>query len=60
MGSHNPFGFLKHKLWPKEGRESNWQFDSRPLKVKITPIFLGASGMPHTIRKLLMSATTLL
>jgi hypothetical protein len=19
MSSHNPFGFLKHKLWPKEG-----------------------------------------
>jgi hypothetical protein len=19
MGSHDPFGFLKHKLWPKEG-----------------------------------------
>jgi hypothetical protein len=18
MGSHDPFGFLKHKLWPKE------------------------------------------
>jgi len=24
MGSHDPFGYLKHKLWPKEG----------PLKVK--------------------------
>jgi hypothetical protein len=20
MGSHDPFAFLKHKLWPKEGR----------------------------------------
>jgi hypothetical protein len=19
LGSHNPFGYLKHKLWPKEG-----------------------------------------
>ncbi len=19
MGSHDPFGYLKHKLWPKEG-----------------------------------------
>ncbi len=22
MGSHDPFGHLKHKLWPKKGRES--------------------------------------
>ncbi len=29
MGSHDPFGYLKHKLWPKEG-----QFDFRPLKVR--------------------------
>ncbi len=38
MGSHDPFGYLKHKLWPKEkiekGWESNWQIDSRPLKVR--------------------------
>jgi hypothetical protein len=26
MGSHDPFEYLKHKLWPKEG--------SRPLKVE--------------------------
>ncbi len=19
MGSHDPFGYVKHKLWPKEG-----------------------------------------
>jgi hypothetical protein len=19
MGSHDPFGYLKHRLWPKEG-----------------------------------------
>jgi hypothetical protein len=34
MGLHCPFGHLKHKLWPKEGLESNWQFDSWPLKVR--------------------------
>jgi len=34
MGSHDPFGHLKHKLWPKEGSKSNRQFDSRPLKVR--------------------------
>jgi hypothetical protein len=26
---------------PKKGRESNWHFDSRPLKVKNWPDFLG-------------------
>jgi hypothetical protein len=40
MGSHDPFGHLTHKLWPKEGRKSNWQFDSRPLKVRNHPDFL--------------------
>jgi hypothetical protein len=35
MGSHDPFGYLKHKLWPKEG-----QFDSRPLKVRNRPDLL--------------------
>jgi hypothetical protein len=25
MGLHDPFGFLKHKLWQKKGRESNCQ-----------------------------------
>jgi hypothetical protein len=44
MGSHNPFGHLKHKLRPKEGPgvklwESNWQFDSQPLKVGNRPDF---------------------
>jgi hypothetical protein len=34
MGLHDPFGYLKHKLWQKKGRESNCQFDSQPLKVK--------------------------
>jgi hypothetical protein len=39
MGSYDPFGHLKHKLWPKE-RQSNWQFDSQPLKVGNRPDFL--------------------
>jgi hypothetical protein len=41
MRSHDPFGHLKHKLWPKEGPgiKSNWQFDFRPLKVKDRPDF---------------------
>jgi hypothetical protein len=40
IGSHDPLEHLKHKLWPKGGSESNWQFDSRPLKVKNRPDFL--------------------
>jgi hypothetical protein len=39
MASHEPFGHLQHKLWSKKGRESNWQFDSRPLKVGNQPDF---------------------
>jgi hypothetical protein len=56
MSSHDPFGFLKHK----KGRESNWQFDSRPLKVGNQPYSLCASGMPHTIGKILKRAITFL
>jgi hypothetical protein len=40
MGSHDPFGHLKHKLWPKKFQKSNWQFDSWPLKVGNRPDFL--------------------
>jgi hypothetical protein len=40
MGSHDPFGHFKHKLWPKKGHESNCQFDSRPLQVRNYPNFL--------------------
>jgi hypothetical protein len=39
MGSHEPFGYLKHKLWPKEGG----QFDSRPLEVGNCPNLLMCS-----------------
>ncbi len=40
LGSHIPFEYLKHKLWPKEGQESNCQFDSQPLKVRNRPDWL--------------------
>jgi hypothetical protein len=46
MGLHNPFGHLKHKLWPKEGLGVN--------------LSLCAGGVPHTIKKLSMRATTFL
>jgi hypothetical protein len=35
MGSHDPFGHLKHKLWPKEG-----PWIKLPLKVSNCPKFL--------------------
>jgi hypothetical protein len=41
MGLHDPFGHLKHTSYDqKKGRESNWQFDFRPLKVRNQPDFL--------------------
>jgi hypothetical protein len=46
----------------KKGRKSNWQFNSRPLKVgnwpDPTPVCAG--GVQHTIKKLLRRATSLL
>jgi hypothetical protein len=35
MGLHDPFGYLKHKLWPKEGPRVKL-----PLKVENRPDFL--------------------
>jgi hypothetical protein len=40
MGLHDSFAHFKHKLWPKQGRKSNWQFDFWPLKVRNHPNFL--------------------
>jgi hypothetical protein len=60
------WAFITHlNIWntsygQKKGRESNWQFDSRPLKSKIDPISLRAGGVPHTIGKFSTKATTLL
>jgi hypothetical protein len=38
--SHDPFGYLKHKLWPKEGSGVKLAIDSRPLKVRNRRDFL--------------------
>jgi len=43
----------------KKGRESNWQFDSRPLKVRNRPLLTFAEGVRYGIRKLSRRATTL-
>jgi len=44
----------------KKGQESNWQFDSRPLKVGNRPNFVRADGVRHTIEKLSTRDITLL
>jgi hypothetical protein len=44
----------------KKGRESNWQFDSRPLKVGNRPDPDAWRGVQHAIGKLSTTATTLL
>jgi hypothetical protein len=49
IGSHDPFGYLKHKLWPKKKSK---------VKLPIAPIYLHAGGVPHTIGKLSTRATT--
>jgi hypothetical protein len=36
----------------KKGPESNWQFDSRPLKLGIDPTLVCAGGVQHNIEKL--------
>jgi hypothetical protein len=60
MGSHNPFGYLKHVMAQKKGRKSNCQFDSRPLKSRIALISLCVGGMPHIDEKLSMKVTIFL
>jgi hypothetical protein len=40
MGFHDPFGHFKQSYDQKKGHESNWQFDSQPLKVGNHPNFL--------------------
>jgi hypothetical protein len=38
MPSHWQFGHLQPSYGQKKGQESNWQFDSRPLKVGNRPL----------------------
>jgi hypothetical protein len=61
MGSHDPFAYLKHKLWLKErsrvklpiwlpttkSQESHW-------------LNLHSGGVPHTVEKLSTRGTTFL
>jgi hypothetical protein len=40
MGSHDHLDIWNTSYDQKKGRESNWQFESRPLKVRNLPNFL--------------------
>jgi hypothetical protein len=53
MGSHDPFEYLKHKLWPKKGWESNCQFDSWPQKVKDRLDFLACTWFATYLWKII-------
>jgi hypothetical protein len=63
----------KYRKWPcighldiyspsygqKKGRESNWQFDSRPLKVRIRPLPTSEWGVQYVVGKILTRDTSL-
>jgi hypothetical protein len=61
MGSHDPFGDLKHKLWPKEG-VGNQIANLTPNHQKsgIALISLSASGLSHILGKISSRAIILL
>ncbi len=61
MGSHDPFGHLKHKLWQKKRlgvKIGSLTFDHK--KSGIDPTSVCADGVRHAIGKLSTKATTLL
>jgi hypothetical protein len=65
MGSECSFGYLKHKLRPKEGpgvktgsQIANFTPDQK--KSGIDPIYLAAGDVPHIVEKLSTRAITLL
>jgi hypothetical protein len=58
MGSHDPFGWLKHKLWPKEGSGFKLSIWLLTTKNQETLTSLREGGMPHTVEELLTRDTT--
>ncbi len=52
MGSHDPFGHFKHKLWPKERSGIKLVIDSQPVKLVIDsqPIKLVIDSRPLKVR----------
>jgi hypothetical protein len=60
MGSHYPFGYLKHKLWPKEGPRVKLPIWLPTTKSRESPNLLFSSGMSHTVEKFPTRVITLL
>jgi hypothetical protein len=60
VGSHDPFGHLKHKLSPKEGMGVKLTVDSRPLKVGNRFDFLACRWCATYYWKISMRAKILL
>ncbi len=61
MGSHDPFGYLQHKLWQKERlgvKIDSLAPDHKKSGINLT--FVCASGVRHVVGKLSMRNTTLL
>jgi hypothetical protein len=61
MGSHDPFGHLKHKLWPKEGLEVKlaiWFLTTKSWELTQFPCVQMACDI--SLEKLLMRAITFL
>jgi hypothetical protein len=61
MGSRDPFGHLKHKLWPKEGPRVKLQIWFPTTKSKNNSLIsLSLGGVTHIIEKISTRATTFL
>jgi hypothetical protein len=61
MGSHDPFGRFKHKLWPKKGSGVKLVVWFPTTKNQGSPLIsLRVGGMQHIVKQLLTRATTLL
>jgi len=61
MASHEPFGYLQHKLWSKKGlgvKLAVWLPTTKKSGIDPTPVCVG--GVQHTVEKLLRRATSLL
>ncbi len=61
MGSHDPFGYLQHKLWQKERlgvKTGNLTPDHKKSRIGSTSVC--ASGVQHDVGKLSTRAATLL
>jgi hypothetical protein len=60
MGSHDPFGHLKHKLWPKERPRVKLAIWLQSMGGRESTRFLWrGGGMWHVVGKLSTRATTL-